>query len=80
VLGHVGIGADEQDDPVGEVRARRPDLLPVDDEVIALIDGACPEARQIGAGAGLGEALAPDLVGVENRGQVAPLLLGCASG
>src|SRR2546428_4963078 len=62
-------------DPVREVRARRPHLLAVDDEVVALIDGARPEARQIGAGAGLGEALAPDLVGVEDRREMATLLL-----
>src|SRR2546428_12222331 len=42
-------------DPVREVRARRPHLLAVDDEVVALIDGARPEARQIGAGAGRSE-------------------------
>ena len=45
VLRRVGIRSDEQDDPVGEVRARRPHLLAVDDEVVALVDGARPEAR-----------------------------------
>src|SRR5438093_6161421 len=75
VLRRIRARADQQDDPVREVRARRPHLLAVDDEVVALIDGARTEARQIGAGAGLGEALAPDLVGVEDRGEMAALLL-----
>jgi len=43
--------------------------------MVAVIDGARPEAREIGAGAGLGEALAPDLLGGEDRGKMAAFLL-----
>ena len=39
-FGAVGIGAHEQIDPVRELRARRPDLLAVDDEVVAVVHGA----------------------------------------
>ena len=44
--------------------------------VIAL-DGARAQRREVGAGLGLGEALAPDLLGREDRRHVtAPLLVG----
>src|SRR6266481_3781582 len=34
VLRRVGIGTHEAEDPVRELRVRRPDLLPVDDELV----------------------------------------------
>src|SRR5262249_59837606 len=71
----LGIAAHEEIDPVGEVRARRPHFLAVDHEVIALVLRARGEAGQIGAGAGLGVALAPDVLAAQDAGEVAPLLL-----
>src|SRR5215510_10018566 len=47
VLGHLRIGAAEQDTPVGDGPARRPDLLAVAQEVVALVFGPRLEARQI---------------------------------
>ena len=40
MLGRVGIGAHQQEDPVGILRDRRPHFLPVDDEVVAVLDRA----------------------------------------
>src|SRR5215472_14566633 len=71
----VGIGARPQKAPVGEMRARGPDLLPIDDKMVALVDGAGAQAREIGSCIRLGIALAPDLVGAQDARQVAPLLL-----
>src|SRR5438128_167491 len=56
------------------MRARGPHLLAVDQEMVALVDGAGAQAGEVGAGAGLGIALAPDLVTAENLWQV-PFLL-----
>ena len=44
-----------------------PDLLTVDDVVVALLFGAGGQRRQVGAGAWLGEALAPDDVVTQQR-------------
>ena len=71
----LGVAAREQDAEVGEVRERRPDLLAVDDEVAVLDARARAHAREVGAGARLGEPLAPDLLGGEDLRQVARLLL-----
>src|SRR5207249_2304516 len=54
VLGRLRVGAGEQDSPVGDGPARGPDLLAVDDEVVALVLGARLEAREVRAGIGLG--------------------------
>ena len=70
----VRVGAREEDAVVGDVRVRRPDLLAVDDEAVAVEPGRGPDAREIGAGPRLGEPLAPDLVRREERLQVALLL------
>src|SRR5436305_12009221 len=43
--------------------------------MVALVDGAGPQAGEIGAGAGLGIALAPDFVGAEDLRQVVLFLL-----
>ncbi len=61
VLRHVGVGAGEQQAPVAVVRARRPHLLAVDDPLVAVAVGAGAQPGEVGAGAGLGEQLAPDL-------------------
>ncbi len=57
------------------MRERRPDLLPVYDEAAWLLACAGAHAREVGAGAGLREALAPDLLRREDRREVARLLL-----
>ena len=57
------------------MRARGPHLLAVDDKMVAPVDGAGAQARQIGAGARLGIALAPDLVGAEDLRQMARFLV-----
>ena len=72
----VGVAARDEDAPVGDVRERRPHLLAVDDEAVAV--GSEPRARahgrEVGARAGLGEALAPDLLGREDLLEVLLLL------
>ena len=73
-LGALGIGAHEQVDPVRELRARGPHLLPVDDEVVAAVLGAGAEAREVRARARLRVALAPDVVAAQDARQVALLL------
>ena len=70
----VRVGAREEDAVVGDVRVRRPDLLAVDDEAVAVEPGRGPDAGEVGAGTRLGEPLAPDLVRREERLQVALLL------
>src|SRR5207244_8708632 len=47
----------------------------VDDEMVALVYGTGAQAGEIGAGAGLGIALAPDLVGAQDPRQVPFFLL-----
>ena len=58
-LGDVGVGAHEHLAVVGDVAEAGPDLLAVDDVVVAVADGARAQAGEVGAGVGLGEALAP---------------------
>jgi hypothetical protein len=62
VLRGIGIRAREQDAELAVVRARAPDLLPVDDPLVAVAHGACPQTGEVGTGAGLAEQLAPHLV------------------
>ena len=54
---------------------RRPDLLAVDHPLVAVAHGPGAEGGEVGAGAGLAEELAPDLLAGEQREQVALLLL-----
>ena len=76
VLGHVGVGAGEQQAERGVLRVRRPDLLARQPPgAVLLLPGARLHAGEVGAGGGLGEELAPDLVGREHRAEVALLLL-----
>src|SRR6185436_15022351 len=73
---HVGIGARDQEAVVGIMRARGPDLLAVDDPVVALLFRARTQARDVGAAGRLGEQLAPDMfAGGELRQIVALVLL-----
>ena len=75
VLGHIGIGAGDQNAEAGELGATRPDLLTVDHPFVPVEHGARAEAGQIRARPGLAEELAPDLLARQHRQEVAPLLL-----
>ena len=70
------VGAEQEEAPLGEVRRGDPDLLAVDDVLVAVGDGRGAQVREVGAGLGLAEALAPVLVGREDAGQPLLLLLG----
>ena len=67
VLGDVPVGTGQQQPVVGVVRARRPDLLPGDDPLVAVALGAGREPGQVRAGAGLAEQLAPRRLAGEDR-------------
>src|SRR5581483_2468785 len=75
VLGDVGIGAREQQAPLGMVGQARPLLLPVDDPLVAVTDGRRRQARHVRARARLAEELAPHLLAGEQRAEPSPLLL-----
>ena len=64
------VAARDEDAVVGDVRERRPHLLAVDDEVAVLAARGRAHGREVGARVGLGEALAPDLLGREDLLQV----------
>ena len=74
VLRRVGIGAGDEDAELRVLGERRPDLLAVHDPLVAVAHGAGAERGQVGARAGLAEELAPDLLGGQQREQVALLL------
>src|SRR6266404_4387046 len=74
MLGRARVGAHEQVDPVRELRARRPHLLAVHHEVVPPLLRPRAEAREVGARARLGVALAPDVVAAQDARQVALLL------
>ena len=73
-LGALAVGARDHEDPLRPVRERRPDLLPVDDPLVAVEVGACLHVREVGAGVGLGVSLAPDLGAAEDAGEERPFL------
>ena len=75
MLGLVGVGARDEHPPTGDVRERGPHLLAVDDPLVTVADGPGREARDVGAGAGLAEELAPDLLVRRARPEEALLLL-----
>lgn len=75
VLGRIRVGAGEQEDPVGAVAAGGPDLLAVDDEVVAVAYGAGLQRGEVAARARLRVTLAPDRLGAGDAGQVLALLL-----
>ena len=75
VLGRVRVGAREQHAPLGLVRERRPHLLAGDDVLVALEHRARLQRGEVGARLGLGEALAPHLVGRQDRREEALLLV-----
>ena len=69
------VGAHQAEAPIGEVRGRGPDLLAVDDVVVAVALGRGLERGEVRAGAGLGKALAPPIVEIGGARQKALLLL-----
>ena len=66
VLRRVGVGADEQLAVVGHLGVRGPDLLAAHDVVVAVAHRLRAQRREVGPGAGLGEALAPHVVALED--------------
>ena len=66
LLRRIGIGAREAPAPVGELRVARPHLLAVEHPTAVDLLGACAQRREITAGFGLAEELAPDLGRVED--------------
>jgi hypothetical protein len=68
VLRGIGIGAGGEPAPVGEVSAGGPDLLAVDDVVVAVARGAGSEGGEVGAGAGFGIEGAPPVIAPVMRG------------
>jgi hypothetical protein len=60
------IGARDEDAPARHVGKRGPHLLPVDDEFFAVAHGTRLQRREVAAGTGLAEELAPDLGAVED--------------
>ena len=84
VLGHVRVGAGDQQRPPGQVRRGGPDLLP-GHHPAARIPARTPTARvarpaRSEPGARLAEQLAPDLLAGPQRAQPALLLLRRAEG
>src|SRR4051812_12456445 len=68
------VGAGEHEDPVGVLPERRPGLLAGDDVLVAVALCRRLERGEVGAGAGLGEALAPPVVEIGDARQEAALL------
>ena len=75
VLGHVLIGARQEDAVLRMMPLGRPRLLAVEQVVVALGLGLGLERGQVGAGVGLAEELAPDHLAAGDAGEVALLLL-----
>src|SRR5262245_1734093 len=75
VLGRLGIGADEGQDHVGVVRPRRPHLLPVHDEAVAVERRPGPQPGQVGPGVGLAHPQGGGDLGPQDRHRPPPLLL-----
>ena len=74
-LRRVGIGAGQREDVVGEVAGRRPDLLAVEDPLVAVERGPQGEAAEVRAGVRLGVPLAPAVGAGQDARQVVRLLL-----
>ena len=75
MLRHVRIRPGDEDPEAGELRAARPDLLAVDDPLVAVAHRPGAEPGQVRPGPRLAEQLAPELLAGEHRRQVALLLL-----
>src|SRR5712692_6058665 len=66
---HVLVGSRQQQTPVCDVGVAGPDLVAVNDILVALAGGRSGQRREIGAGAWLGKSLAPALGAVDHAGQ-----------
>src|SRR6185369_9669466 len=73
-----GVGAHQAEHPVGFVGVGGPDFLAVDEEVIVVHFGFGGQRRQVGAGVGLGVALAPADLAARDLPQVMALLFFAA--
>src|SRR5262249_39367726 len=78
VLDLLRICAYQHDSEARDVGQRGPDLLAVDDPLVAVAHAAHRQAGDVGARAGLAEELAPNLFAREQRAQVTRLLLRAA--
>ena len=78
VLLRAQVGPAQQEHPVGAGRARRPDLLAGDDDLVAADDALGLHGGQVGAVVGLGEALAVHVLAGDDPGQEVRPLLGRA--
>jgi hypothetical protein len=77
VLGRVGVGPRDDHPVAGVVGAGAPDLLAVDDPLVAVAHRGGAEAGEVRSGGGLAEELAPDLVAARHlREETLLLLLG----
>src|SRR6266403_136461 len=74
VLRRLGLGAAEEEAPVGDVGVAGPHLLAVHDEAVAPALAARAERAQVRAGAGLREALAPEVLARKQPGEEATAL------
>ena len=75
MLGCIEIGAHQGEHPIGVGRTRGPGLLPVDQEVVALILRARAQRGEIRTGVRLGVTLAPLHFTAGDSGQVFGALL-----
>ena len=78
VLGPGLVRAGQHPAPAGELPPRDPGLLAADHEVVAALLRPGAQRREVRPGVGLGEALAPDLLGREDRRDVPAALLVAA--
>ena len=74
-FGALAIGAGEHEAPIAPVRVRRPDLLTVDDPVVAVEVGARLNVRQVAARIRFGVSLTPQFLAPADLGQESILLL-----
>ena len=70
-----GVGAHQEEAPLGEVGGGDPDLAAGDDVLVAVEHGQGAQVGEVGSRFGLGEALAPVDVGVEDPREPHLLLL-----
>ena len=75
VLRHVPVGAGEAQPPVGPPGTGGPHLGAVEDPLVPVPHGGGERAGDVGAAARLGEELHPQLLALEDGGDVALLLL-----
>ena len=80
MLRHGWVGAGQKDAPLGPIGPRRPDLLSVDDVLVAVALGCGAKRCQVGAGVRLAEQLGPHLGAVQDARKPAPVLGLGASG